>query len=1004
MADTEKQLTLNVTTKHQAAVKGLVAVGGSLTSIGSQAKKAQAELQGITAYKDLVKQTGQAKAAWKAAETQVKELAASIKATNDPTKQQVSEFNKAVTAAGKLKEKYTSNSTALAGMRQKLAAVGVDTSDLTKEQNRLATAFSAAKKQAIAATKIDLARGLLDVDNPRKVQQEIAKLKADYARLEAAEKTGSITSKELAQAKQNLKTKLNELSGATTSYTKTSKLSLAQLGAMAGGFYGVVNGVKALINATSAGETSTYLLEAAIDAANRQFDVGSMDDWSNRLQQLSSELRIYSQTELESATAKTIEMTKRLGLTADQMERVITVSADLSAGKTDLAGGIERVTAALRGEAESSEYLGLTLNENYVKAWYEANTAHEKAWAKLTDLEKAQIRYQVLLEQATGTEGRAANSITTLAGAWQYMLAQINNAIRNNEDLQKALEEVTTVISKNAGSIVSLMSTMISAIGKTAEWIVQHKELAAGIAGVVVSLKLFGGSLGSILGMINSIKAAGVPEILGGAGGSINSALVARIGLYGTLAATVWKTYEAYKSMREAQDEAEASARRLAATEAYAQGIVNYANETTGLQIKNIGELNNMLRAGTVVVDELTGEYLTLAQAQELQAERTEEQVKRDEERQASFERLIEYNKQMSEAYGDLDMATLTNIDRQKELDAAIADTAPTVSNLQKEIKKTADAYYDAVKALRAMTEGEEGYEKAQKKMLSARKAYVNQVKALNDQLWSDAQQTYSEEEQVLRNSLERRKLQLDKQLSQELISREQYIYQAEAAETALAEKILKIRQDAADKSAEIYGQDSEQYKAAALAKIEAELSLEREKLEKLEALNDMAATKAKEKQQAATSEATSANGSGSTSSTSSTSTANKDAASGFYGNWDALTNSINGMTSMDELRSWYQDNRKNLQQQSLSMSAFTRSLAKHAQDLYRARISELKKEASSSNSDSSSSSTSTSTSTTKTMTINLKTATGATVSGTFAESDASKLISLLQQAGLTTA
>ena len=379
MADKEKQLTLNVTTKHQDAVKGLVAVGGSLQTIGAQAKQAQRALQGISAYKDLVRQTGEAKAAWKSAETQVRQLAAGIKASETPTRQQVAEFNRAVTAAGKLKDKYTGNNVALAALRQKLAATGIDTNNLVKEQIRLGTAFDVAKKKAVAATKIDLARGLLDVDNPRKVQQEIKRLQAAYKRLESAEKSGAVSSRELAQAKRNLKGRIDELQGSTSRMIKINKLSLAQLGGMATGFYGVVRAVKSMISATSAGETSSYLLASAVDAANRQFQVGSMADWGKRIQQLSGELRIYSQTELETATAKTIEMTKRLGLSADQMEKVIKVSADLSAGKTDLAGGIERTTAALRGEAESAEYLGLTLNETYVQAWYNANGAHEKS-------------------------------------------------------------------------------------------------------------------------------------------------------------------------------------------------------------------------------------------------------------------------------------------------------------------------------------------------------------------------------------------------------------------------------------------------------------------------------------------------------------------------------------------------------------------------------------------------------------------------------------------------
>ena len=78
---------------------------------------------------------------------------------------------------------------------------------------------------------------------------------------------------------------------------------------------------------------------------------------------------------------------------------------DLSAGKTELSDGVERVTAALRGEAESDEYLGLSLSETSVRAYAESQGL---LFETLTDGEKAQLRYNLLLEQSNGIQGKAA--------------------------------------------------------------------------------------------------------------------------------------------------------------------------------------------------------------------------------------------------------------------------------------------------------------------------------------------------------------------------------------------------------------------------------------------------------------------------------------------------------------------------------------------------------------------------------------------------------------------
>lgn len=197
-----------------------------------------------------------------------------------------------------------------------------------------------------------------------------------------------------------------------------------------GGVYLFITRMTEAIGKASEFSKATFQMQSSIDAANRQFQVGSSKQWEQNIKDLSASLRIYSETDLRNAASRTVDMTKRLGLSGKEMKKVIEISGELGAGKFGLVDSVERVTAALRGEAEASEALGLTLNEDYVKGVYAAGKATGKAWKDLTDLEKAQIRYNILLDQANPKLGQAAKSLSIYDG----QLAATANAY---DDVQK---------------------------------------------------------------------------------------------------------------------------------------------------------------------------------------------------------------------------------------------------------------------------------------------------------------------------------------------------------------------------------------------------------------------------------------------------------------------------------------------------------------------------------------------------------------------------------------
>lgn len=305
-------------------------------------------------------------------------------------------------------------------------------------------------------------------------------------------------------------------------------------------------------------DEAMFSMQSSIKAASREFEnTGSIDEWEGAVGRLSDELKIYSESALRGAISRTVDMTKRLGLSSDQMEEVIRRSADLGAGKTDLSGAIERVTAALRGEAEASEYLGLTLNENYVKAWYEAHKQTEQAWKDLDDLQKAQVRYQILLEQSAGFQGRAAESVKTFGGALALVKKEIEDAIVNNKSLTDTMGDLADTLRENSGEIGEIVSALVSLAARAVELAVKWKGVILALAGTSVAISV-------LSKIVLAVKAINI-----GFAALTGSGIIAWMGQFrGAMAAAV------------AQSSALALAFKGFVALAAAQGVVNIGRAT----------------------------------------------------------------------------------------------------------------------------------------------------------------------------------------------------------------------------------------------------------------------------------------------------------------------------------------------------------------------------------------------------------------------------------------
>ncbi len=346
-------------------------------------------------------------------------------------------------------------------------------------------------ESTVAANAVNAAWATLGGASQAQVNAELKKLAQAYR---TVADSGTASARDVARAYEaymqkarEVRGQVNAVSGALRDQGQASLNLGHRIKSLVGmyvGFQLVESTVRAAARALGEASRGAFHLESAVRSASREFgNTGALQDWQQHVRQISDHLKIYSEGSVKAAAAATLDMTKRLGLSAEQMRIVISRTGDLNKGQFSFVDAAGRVTAALRGEAEAAEMLGLTLNETYVKSWYDAQGATQGAWEKLTDLQKAQVRYAVFLEQTNAQVGEAARYAKDAAGAWQYLTARLSDAVSTNEELGAALRELATWVAENADELGEMAAEIASAVGWMMQFVVQNRELIMVLGG-----------------------------------------------------------------------------------------------------------------------------------------------------------------------------------------------------------------------------------------------------------------------------------------------------------------------------------------------------------------------------------------------------------------------------------------------------------------------------------------------------------------------------------------
>lgn len=174
----------------------------------------------------------------------------------------------------------------------------------------------------------------------------------------------------------------------------------------------------------------------------------------------------FSLQDVEYAFAKTADSMERYGIKGQQYLNLVARASDVAAAKgMELKESIDRIESAMRGEAEASEYLGVTLNDTYMKNMA-FNGALKDTWEKLSDNAKATLRFNELMEQTGKYSGSAADATNTFSGA----LSSLWNTI---------VDRVGPALSKLTGQLASFVNMANNALKAASldEKIVQNKAV-----------------------------------------------------------------------------------------------------------------------------------------------------------------------------------------------------------------------------------------------------------------------------------------------------------------------------------------------------------------------------------------------------------------------------------------------------------------------------------------------------------------------------------------------
>jgi hypothetical protein len=315
------------------------------------------------------------------------------------------------------------------------------------------------------------------VDSARKLGPELDKATDGAKRLKPA-------AQEAVKAVDPLSDELDEAGRAATESGKAIEQSAKSMGDMKTAARDTVAGLALMGTAFTmyAGQAREH--EMTIMAVRRMY--GEAADSYIAFADTIQNTTIFSNDEALAAARIMGTLRENYDLTDQQIKQLIQTSADLATmhGFT-LSDAAQRVSAAIRGEAESAEMLGLTMNQAAIDS--------QNLTLSMTNQEAAAFRYDALMKQAASSIGAAGDAADTTAGKTQQLA-------NRTQDAALSFVEFTGPIGEAASSLGSFGVEAAVAVGgigqlgkglmglKAAGGLASLAALLTGPAGIAIGL------------------------------------------------------------------------------------------------------------------------------------------------------------------------------------------------------------------------------------------------------------------------------------------------------------------------------------------------------------------------------------------------------------------------------------------------------------------------------------------------------------------------------------
>ena len=212
-------------------------------------------------------------------------------------------------------------------------------------------------------------------------------------------------------------------------------------------------------------------------------------DFTERIQDSTK----FSNDSARDAASLAATLANQYGLSTQQIEELLTRTADLAQqyGYT-FEDAAARTTSAIRGEAESAEYLNLSLSDSVVAA-YAAEQGITNYSTGLDQAGRAQVRYNLFLEQSVSAQGAAGEAADTAAGQATHLKNEF-------QDFGQSL-----------GGLLGPVGEVASTLGILA---IAAPALGAGLGGAATGVRALGVSMAAArvgsLGLLTVLGPVGI--------------------------------------------------------------------------------------------------------------------------------------------------------------------------------------------------------------------------------------------------------------------------------------------------------------------------------------------------------------------------------------------------------------------------------------------------------------------------------------------------------------